>query len=117
MSLATHYDYRNGNPTTNEGQQVVTEAYEPVDNGGQAVDIGVVSNRSTQLDEGAMYHIIADVECYIVAGNSSVDATTSDYHLLPGFVFPYVVKSGKDYIAVIQRNTAATGGLSICKVR
>ena len=112
----SHFDYRNNIPTVNYGQPVVTEAYEPVDGGGQAVDIGSTANRSSALTVGALYHIVADVECYIVAGDDTVEATTSDYHLIPGFVFPFIAKTNKNYISVIRRNVDATGGLSICKV-
>ena len=115
--MNSHFDYRNAVPTALDGQQVVLEAYEPVSGGGQAIDIGSSSNRSTQLTVGAIYHVIADVECYVALGDASVTATSADYHLVPGFVLPIVAKTGKDYLAVIRRDTDAAGGLSICRVR
>jgi len=91
----------------------------PIDGGGQTVNIAGAAARSTQLAVGTKYAITAEADCYIVAGSSSVDATTADHFLREGEPpFYYVPRTvtADDYISCIQKSTSVTSGLHICAV-
>jgi len=93
--------------------ELVAEASLPAAAGHQAIDIGAVSNRSTQLTAGKRYHIVAEADCHIAVGGSTVAATTSSYWLPSYTVLTIEAASGEDYVAVIQDAVAVTGGLHI----
>lgn len=87
----------------------------PVDGGGQAINIGSSANRSSVLTAGCKYHVVAEADCYWVAGSSSVDATTSDHYLQAGERIAYVARANFLYLSVIRKTTDVTGGFHICQ--
>ena len=99
-----------------EGRLLSRADFEPVDAGGQAINIAGSATRSSQLTVADVVQIYAEADCYLVAGGSSVDATSSDYYLPAGIIVEYEVATGKDYISCLQKSTSVTGGLHLCKV-
>jgi hypothetical protein len=95
---------------------IVSHSFEPVDGGGEAINISSSATRSSQLDVGKTYHVTAEADCYWTVGGSSVDATTSDYFLREGVYLEYTPTSGKDYISVIRKSVDVAGGFHICEV-
>lgn len=95
---------------------VNTQRFIPYDGGGQSLDIGAAADRSSALTIGEVYHITGEENCYIVAGNSSVDATTADYFLPSGLVVEYVpTVAGDQYISCIRDDTDSVAGLHISR--
>jgi hypothetical protein len=95
---------------------VSTRRFVPVDGGGQAINIGAAATRSAVLTVGENYHIVGEENCYIVAGNSTVDATTADYFLPAGLVVEYVpTAAGDQYISCIRDATDSVAGLHISR--
>lgn len=100
-----------------QGHLITRSNWEPIDAGGSRVSIGSSAARSGALTVGAEYHLYAKVDCWIVAGGVAVDAVAgADYFLPAGIIFPYVVKTGKNYISVIRDAVDSSNGLSLCRV-
>lgn len=74
------------------------------------VAISGTTARSAQLTAGAVYEVTSDVDCYILQGDVTVDATTSSVPLWSKTTklvhVPDATSHG--YIAVIQLDTAGT---------
>jgi len=101
-----------------QGHLVPRSDWQPIDGGGQRVNIGVAAY-STALTVGAEYLITAKVDCWIaaVANNATPAVLGSDFFLPAYTPFQHVCREGLTYIAVITDSATMANGLMICRVR
>lgn len=98
-----------------EGYLITRSDWEPIDGGGTSINYTDVASSAGPLTVGAEYHLIATTKCYITVGGNGIAATSSDYLLLQDTIFPYVARTGKDYVSAIRHTDSGT--LTVCRVR